>query len=117
MAYFTKDLTLKEMVDHIYGRANVIETKNRPHMFIKELAMYVDYFSNKVDEFSDSFNAKNQKYLTAFQTNLNEGIEYYQQLFSESKIYFESNKESLLNELETLRTALFDIKIPILVKA
>jgi hypothetical protein len=117
MAYFTKDLTLKEMVDHIYGRANVIETKNRPHMFIKELAMYVDYFSNKVDEFSDSFNVKNQKYLTAFQTNLNEGIEYYQQLFSESKIYFEANKEVLLSELETLRTALFDIKIPVLVKA
>jgi hypothetical protein len=55
--------------------------------------------------------------LNAFQNNLNEGIEYYQQLFSESKIYFELNKESLLNELETLKTALFDIKIPILVKA
>jgi len=112
MAYFTKDLSLKEMVDHIYGR-----TKNRPHMFIKELAMYVDYFSNKVEEFSDSFNVKNQKYLTAFQSNLNEGIEYYHQLFSDSKIYFEANKEVLLSELETLRTALFSIKIPILVKA
>ncbi|HEY9170391.1 MAG TPA: hypothetical protein VIN72_12935 [Lutibacter sp.] len=117
MAYFTKDLTLKEMVAHIYGRANVIETKNRPHMFIKELAMYVDYFSNKVDEISDSFNAKQQKYLTSFQNNLNDGIEYYQQLFSESRIYFESNKEVLLSELETLKTALFNIKIPVLVKA
>lgn len=117
MAYFTKDLTLKEMVAHIYGKANVIETKNRPHMFIKELAMYVDYFSNKVDEISDSFNAKQQKYLTSFQNNLNDGIEYYQQLFSESRIYFESNKEVLLSELETLKTALFNIKIPVLVKA
>lgn len=117
MAYFTKDLTLKEMVAHIYGRTNVIETKNRPHMFIKELAMYVDYFSNKVDEISDSFNAKQQKYLTSFQNNLNDGIEYYQQLFSESRIYFESNKEGLLSELETLKTALFNIKIPVLVKA
>lgn len=117
MAYFTKDLTLKEMVDHIYGRANVIETKNRPHMFIKELAMYVDYFSNKVDEFNDSFNVKQQKYLTTFQTNLNEGIDYYQQLFSDTKIYFESNKEALLSELETLKIELFNIKIPLLVKA
>ncbi|OGS70481.1 MAG: hypothetical protein A3F91_10410 [Flavobacteria bacterium RIFCSPLOWO2_12_FULL_35_11] len=117
MAYFTKDLTLKEMVDHIYGRANVIETKNRPHMFIKELAMYVDYFSNKVDEFNDSFNVKQQKYLTTFQSNLNDGIEYYQQLFSDTKIYFESNKEALLSELETLKIELFNIKIPLLVKA
>lgn len=117
MAYFTKDLTLKEMVDHIYGRANVIETKNRPHMFIKELAMYIDYFSNKVDEISDSLNVKQEKYLTAFQSNLNDGITYYQQLFSESKIYFEANKVVLLNELETLKRELFSIKIPILVKA
>ncbi|MDO9036843.1 MAG: hypothetical protein Q7U59_00670 [Lutibacter sp.] len=117
MAYFTKDLSLKEMVNHIYGRANVIETNNRPHMFIKELAMYVDYFSNKVEEFSDSFNVKNQKYLNAFQSNLNDGIEYYHQLFSDSKIYFEANKEGLLSELETLKIALFSIKIPVLVKA
>ena len=117
MAYFTKDLSLKEMVDHIYGRANVIETKNRPHMFIKELEMYVNYFSNKVDEISESVNVKQQKYLTSFQSNLNDGIEYYHQLFSGSKIYFESNKELLLSDLETLRTALFDIQIPVLVKA
>lgn len=116
MAYFSKDVSLKEMVNHIYGRANVIETTNRPHMFIKELEMYVNYFSNKVDEFSDSFNAKNEKYLTAFQSNLNDGIAYYQHLFSDTKNYFESNKEALLNDLESLKTELFNIKIPVLVK-
>ena len=51
VAYFTKDLSLKEMVSHIYGKINVIEMDNRSHMFIKELKMYVDYFSTKVDEF------------------------------------------------------------------
>ena len=117
MAYFSKDVSLKEMVNHIYGRTNVIETTNRPHMFIKELEMYVNYFSNKVEEFSDSLNAKNEKYLTAFQNNLNDGIAYYQHLFSDTKNYFESNKEALLNDLETLKTELFNIKIPILVKA
>lgn len=117
MAYFTKDLSLKEMVNHIYGRANVIETKNRPHMFIKELAMYVDYLSNKVNEFNDSFNAKQQKYLTAFQSNLNDGIEYYQHLFSDTKNYFDSNKDTMLSELENLKIELFKIKIPILVKS
>jgi len=117
MAYFSKDLSLKEMVNHIYGRTNVIETKNRPHIFLKELALYVDYFSNKVDEINDSFNVKQQKYLTSFQNNLNDGIEYYQKLFSETKIYFESNKEALLKELGTLQNELFKIKIPILIKA
>lgn len=117
MAYFSKDVSLKEMVGHIYGKNNVISTENRPHMFIKELAMYVDYFSNKVDEIQDSFSAKQEKYLTTFQNNLNDGIAYYHQLFSETKQYFDYNKENLLIELEHLKQELFAIQIPVLVKA
>ncbi|MDP3312238.1 hypothetical protein [Lutibacter sp.] len=113
IAYFTKELSLKEMVNHIYGRSNVISTQNRPHMFIKELAMYVDYFSNKVDEFKDSFTTKNEKYLNTFQSNLNDGIIYYQELFSS----FEFNKEVILAELEKLKNELFHIQIPVLVNA
>ena len=109
VAYFTKDLSLKEMVSHIYGKINVIEMDNRPHMFIKELKMYVDYFSTKVDEFKESFSVKQEKYLNTFQNNMNEGIEYYHQLFSS----FEINKEVLLNDLENLKNEFFNIKIPI----
>ncbi|PHS53862.1 MAG: hypothetical protein COB01_03850 [Lutibacter sp.] len=113
MAYFSKELSLKEMVHHIYGKANVIATNNRPHMFIKELKMYVDYFSNKVNEVKDSASKKQEKYLTTFQSNLHDGIEYYYNLFSS----FESNKETLLSELDALKNELFNVKIPILVKA
>lgn len=109
VAYFTKDLSLKEMVSHIYGKLNVIETDNRPHMFIKELKMYVDYFSTKVDEFKESFSVKQEKYLNTYQNNMNDGIEYYHQLFSS----FETNKEVLLNDLENLKNEFFNIKIPI----
>ncbi|WP_457617647.1 hypothetical protein [Lutibacter sp.] len=112
MAYFSKELSLKEMVNHIYGKVNVIVTDNRPHMFIKELTMYIDYFSNKVDEVKDSVSKKQEKYLTTFQNNLNDGIEYYHNLFSS----LESNKETLLDELETLKNELLNIKIPVLVK-
>ena len=109
VAYFTKELSLKEMVNHIYGKLNVIETDNRPHMFIKELKMYVDYFSTKVDEFKESFSVKQEKYLNTFQNNMNEGIEYYHQLFST----FETNKEMLLHDLERLKQEFFNIKIPV----
>ncbi|MDX1829941.1 MAG: hypothetical protein R3342_10395 [Lutibacter sp.] len=113
MAYFSKEISLKEMVDHIYGKANVIATNNRPHMFIKELSLYIDYFSNKVNEVKESISVKQEKYLTNFQNNLNDGIAYYQRLFSD----FEFNKVTLLEELNTLQQNLFDIKIPVLVKA
>lgn len=112
LAYFTKELTLKEMVDHIYGKTNVIKTTNRPHFFIKELAMYVDYFSNKVDEIQDTFTKKQEKYLTNFKSNLNDGIAYYQQLFSDKVNIFEVSNERLLKELEQLKNELLNIKIP-----
>ena len=117
MAYYTKEVSLKNMIGHIYGKNNVIEVSNRPNMFIKELTMYVDYFSNKVTELKDSLNKKNEKYLTTFQTNLNEGILYYQDLFSSTKNYFENSNEFLLDELERIKNELFEIKIPILVTA
>ena len=117
MAYFSKEITLKEMVSHIYGKTNVISYQNRPHMFLKELAMYVDYFSNKVEEVKDSFNAKQEKYLNNFQNNLNDGINYYHNLFSTTKEVFENNKDHLISELERLRQDLFKIEIPVLVTA
>ncbi|WP_372746457.1 hypothetical protein [Lutibacter sp.] len=117
MAYFTKEISLKEMVSHIYGKTNVISYQNRPHMFIKELAMYVAYFSERVEEVKESFNAKQEKYLNNFQNNLNDGINYYHNLFSTTKEAFENNKEQLITELERLRQDLFKIEIPIFVKA
>ena len=112
MAYFSKELSLKEMINHIYGKINVVDTDNRPHMFIKELKMYVDYFVTKVDEIKDSYSKKQEKYLNTFQKNMFEGIEYYHQLFST----FETNKEGLLHDLEQLKQEFFNIEIPVLEK-
>jgi hypothetical protein len=58
MAYFTKENTLHEMVDHIYGRTNVLNDTYRPHMFIKELGMYIDYLNNEIEESVENLNAK-----------------------------------------------------------
>ncbi|MCK0133274.1 hypothetical protein [Arenibacter sp. S6351L] len=99
MAYYSKIMTLKEMVDHIYGRGNVIERTDRPHMFVKELGIYLDYLKNKIEESRESMNKKQEKYLLTFTHNLNEGITYYQQLFGSLKGQFENVKDSVLTEL------------------
>ena len=85
---------------------------NRPHMFIKELKMYVDYFSKKVDEATGTLSRKQEKYLNTFYTNLNNGIGYYQDLL----LSFESNAEGLITDLNELKDELFSIKIPIFAK-
>lgn len=99
MAYYSKIMTLKEMVDHIYGRGNVITRTDRPHMFIKELGIYLDYLKNRIEESRESMNKKQEKYLLTFTHNLNEGITYYQQLFGNLKGRFEDVKLAVLEEL------------------
>ena len=100
MAYFSKLMSLKEITDHIYGRANVISRVDRPNMFIKELMLYIDYLENKIEELKDTFNKKQESYLTTFANNLNQGIAYYESLFNASKEAFKDTKELIMSELE-----------------
>lgn len=49
IAWFNRIYSLKEMVDHIYGRGPSLVPPERPHMFAKEVIMYVDYFEKLVN--------------------------------------------------------------------
>lgn len=82
MAYFDRTISLKEMVDHIYGRVNVMQRNDRPHMFMKELGLYLDQLKKMVDEFLDAGTARTEKKIQAFISNMKEGITYYQHLLS-----------------------------------
>jgi hypothetical protein len=96
MAYYSKVMSLKEITDHIYGRKNMITRFDRPNMFIKELTIYIEYLENKVADVKVSFDKKQQRYLTKFKRNLEEGIRYYTTLFSEEKKCFVTSKEAIL---------------------
>ncbi len=100
MAYFDKEVSLKEMIGHIYGRINIMEDKNRPHMFIKELNLYMDYLKNRLNEAGDEWDKKQQKYFEKFAANLESGIDYYQELFEKTKGKFEKVKSKAVEELE-----------------
>jgi hypothetical protein len=113
MAYFSKKLSLKEMVNHIYGRANVIGREDRPHMFVKELYAYIDYLKVKIDEAKASMSDSQVKYLTKFANNLNDGIEYYNTMFSDLKHKFELTKSNIMEELNTSLKTLKHLKLEI----
>ncbi|MCB2208776.1 MAG: hypothetical protein KQH67_10850 [Bacteroidetes bacterium] len=106
LAYFSKSLSLKEMTDHIYGRLNVITRKERPHMFIKELHIYIDYLKSKMEELKNSTSSKQEQYAATFADNLKDGISYYQKLFDELKDWFEDSKHDIFQELETSKQVL-----------
>lgn len=74
IAYFHKIVPLRLMIDHIYGRTNLMNTPSRPNMFIKELQLNISFLEKLT-----SRQAK-KDVLTEFYQNLSEGIAYYRSL-------------------------------------
>ena len=113
LAYFSKKSTLHEMVDHIYGRENVLNDTYRPHMFVKELGMYIDYLNKEIiEEPLQSLNAKRVKYFVGFKANLNSGIEYYENLLSEMKHESDLIKAKFREELASYKIIVAQITLP-----
>jgi len=114
IAYFSNIMSLKDITSHIYGRSNMISRADRPHMFIKELNIYIEYLKNKLEDSKISMDKKQEKYLLTFTKNLEEGISYYQNLFLDIRNSFQEVKSLLLNELElsnaTLQLITLDLK-------
>ncbi len=109
MAYFTEKVSLKEMVDHIYGRINIIKVNDRPHMFIKELKMYIDYLKNLISEATMPIEEKQHKYFQNFQNNLDEGIEYYNRLLSDFNLKLNGLKNTVMRDLNQLKDELYQV--------
>jgi hypothetical protein len=104
LAYYSEKANLIKTIDHIYGRANLITDASRPHMFIKEIRLYIDYMkTNLMPSNSDD---KQKLYLTEFVKNLLDGIGYYQKLFIESVSHTMKHREQLLSELDGMRKTL-----------
>jgi hypothetical protein len=116
LAYFDKEVSLSEMVRHIYGNFNVMTDPNRPNLFIKELKMYVDYLKNDIKNISSEINASQVKKLKAFKSNLLEGIAFYQNFFANTH-YFENSINEIQNQLEYYTKELVGVEVPELVVA
>lgn len=101
IAYFSRTVSLQEMVDHIYGRSSILQREDRPHMFIKELQLYVDYLREQVGENLHP-DKKFVKYCTSYSRNLLEGIAYYRELLRENRAFatWKSQMEQALSRAE-----------------
>ena len=92
IAWFNRQYSLQEMVDHIYGRSESLVSNERPHMFAKELVMYVDYFKELIGKSEEPENEF--KKLTRFKNNLENGMEYCLEI-AESEAYPSENLNSI----------------------
>ncbi|MCI9844140.1 hypothetical protein [Flavobacterium pectinovorum] len=110
MAYFDQEVSLKDMLQHIYGNKSVLRGSNRPNMFVKELKMYVDYLKNEIENISEEMTTSQLKKWNTFKANLFDGIAYYQNLL-DSTFYFKNETAQIKQQLDFYKTALAAIKI------
>jgi hypothetical protein len=76
IAYFDRMYTMREMIDHIYGRGPSLVPADRPHMFAKDLRLYVDYYERLVTKHT-LIGDPSVEYLREFKENLEAGMRYY----------------------------------------
>ena len=106
---FTKISTLEEMVSHIYGRLSLITSNERPHMFIRELKLYIDHLREETKNFRLKLSFRTPAYFSKFKNNLLAGIEYYHRLAGE---FIEEQRKQFLADLKVLQDELERLSLP-----
>ncbi|MFZ1730760.1 MAG: hypothetical protein WBQ23_02800 [Bacteroidota bacterium] len=109
LAYFSNISTLREMVDHIYGRLNIMTDPDRPNMFIKELQLYIDFYQRLLEKNVDDLQLKARTLLHTFHENLMNGIEYYRGLLPDIREESEHMLLRMRHELELLEQRLMEL--------
>ena len=116
-AYFSKVVSLCTMVDHIYGRTSLLNTTQRPHMFINEIRLYVQYLGREIDEVREVMTVKQQRYFEKFKSNLLDGIRYYEELLPVLQQEFQGKLERFKADLERFTQEVQGIAVPQVVAA
>ncbi|KIC63991.1 hypothetical protein [Chryseobacterium taiwanense] len=111
LAFFDKEVSLSNMVQHIYGNSNVLSDHHRPNMLINELKLYVDHLKKEITDFSEKITNSQIKKWKTFKENLLNGIAYYQQVLSTSD-FFKLETDTIKKQLDSYRVLLEEIEIP-----
>lgn len=108
IAYFSKLASLEEMIGHIYGRISLLTDAERPHMFIRELGLYVEYLLKELEHFSVGIRSRKLSYYSEFKDNLLHGIQYYQEQFRE---FVSEHQDSFAKDLQVLKKRIEAIRV------
>jgi len=111
IAYFSDVYSLKSMINHIYGRTDLIQDTKRPHMFLKELDLYINYLKNKISDTANQKSEKSVKQLSQFKINLLNGVDYYQSLYNQYKTRLIDIRSNFEKELLLLKSKLEQVHI------
>jgi len=103
VVWFNREYSLKEMVDHIYGKGKSLVSSERPHMFCQELELYVNYFEKIITTMGDT--NSELSYLEGFKDNLEKGMDLILEI-AKQKPYPNENLKSIPEFVKIQRSRL-----------
>ena len=95
---FSKIASFREMVEHIYGKTNLVTNTNRPHLFLREVALTLDWLETKR---ADAVDTECDFCEETIQENLTDAFAYYEELAASLD---ESVRNAFLVQLAALKT-------------
>ena len=106
ISWFNREYSLMEMMAHFYNKQKSLVSKDRPHMFAKEIQMYVDYFDRLIKK--SDLNERTTKTLNEFYENMKSGMEYCR-TFSQKQPFTSENVESIKSWVDEQQVRLEEI--------
>ncbi len=100
---FSKIATLEEMIGHIMGRLSLLTNADRPHMFARELGIYIDHLRSETEKLAAGLSPRSMDYFHQFKENLLNGIDYYRGLAEE---FVDQERNRFLDQLADLNDIL-----------
>jgi len=104
IASFDRIATLDEMVDHIHGRRDPLPARDRPHVLVRELQLWVDHLCGRLasgDMEPDAF--------ATLRSDLLDGVDHYVALAREGAV---EPRDRFLDALERARAELTALPAP-----
>ena len=111
LAWFSKVYSLDEMVNHIYGKVNLLTNVTRPNMFINELNLYIEHYQKDLEAHAKQFTDKKQKYLLKFKEQLLVGIQYYKELIPQLTNQASAYKQEMIEQLKSIEAGLLEAEL------
>jgi len=111
LAYFSKVMSLDEMVKHIYGKINLLQGVSRSSLFINELNLYVEYLKKDIQSHISRLDAKKIKQLEKFREQLLLGVDYYKSLAAQFSNQTEQYLKRFSDELLDIEAQLQSIRV------
>jgi hypothetical protein len=100
---FSRIASLEEMVGHIYGRLSLLANSDRPHMFIKEMSLNIEFLKDEIEKFKLELTSNGAKYFQEFKENLLKGIDYYRKT---AEKFVETKRTRFLEDLKVQKEAI-----------